>query len=124
MNCLFVFIGGGVGAMLRYATTELVRSIVNTKFSLGILVANCTGALIIGFLSGVFGNVPLDNKWRLLLIIGFVGGYTTFSGFLLETIQLYLNGQIKLALVNFLSNNVLCLLFVLIGMWLYKTIMK
>jgi fluoride ion exporter CrcB/FEX len=53
MNCLFVFIGGGIGAMLRYATTELVRSIVNTKFSLGILVANCRGALIIGFLAGV-----------------------------------------------------------------------
>jgi CrcB protein len=120
MNYLFVLIGGGVGALLRYTTTEFVKSIINMKFPIGILFVNCVGALIIGFLTNLFGNTSIDVKWKLLLITGFLGGYTTFSTYSLETVQYFINGNIKHAFMNILLNNVLCLFFVFIGMWINK----
>jgi CrcB protein len=124
MNYLFVLIGGGIGALLRYMTTESIKSIINIKFSAGILFVNCIGALIIGFLTNLFGNISIDVKWKLLLITGFLGGYTTFSTYSLETVQYFINGNIKQAFMNILLNNILCIFFVLIGMWINKTIMQ
>jgi CrcB protein len=123
MNYLFILIGGGIGALLRYMTTEFIKSIINIKFSVGILFVNCIGALIIGFLTNLFGNISVDVKWKLLLITGFLGGYTTFSTYSLETVQHFINGNIKQAFMNILLNNILCIFFVLIGMWLNKAIM-
>jgi CrcB protein len=120
MNYLFVIIGGGLGAVSRYVTSEFIKSIVAIRFSVGILFVNCFGALIIGFLTHLFGNISVDIKWKLLFITGFLGGYTTFSTYSLETVQYFINGNIKQAFVNILLNNILCLLFVLAGMWICK----
>jgi CrcB protein len=124
MNYLFVLIGGGIGALLRYTTTEFIKSIINIKFSVGILFVNCIGALIIGFLTNFLGNNSMDIKLKLLLITGFLGGYTTFSTYSLETVQYFLNGNVKQAFMNILLNNVLCIFFVLIGMWMNKIILE
>jgi CrcB protein len=124
MNYLFVLIGGGIGALLRYMTTELIKSIITIKFSIGILLVNCIGALIIGFLTNLFGNISIDIKWKLLLITGFLGGYTTFSTYSLETVQYFINGNIKQAFMNIVLNNILCIFFVLMGMWINKIIAK
>jgi CrcB protein len=122
MNYLFVLIGGGIGALLRYITTEFIKSIINIKFSVGILFVNCIGSLIIGFLTNLFGNISIDIKWKLLVITGFLGGYTTFSTYSLETVQYLINGNIKQAFMNIFLNNILCILFVLFGMWISKII--
>jgi CrcB protein len=122
MNYLFVLIVGGIGALLLYITTEFIKSIINIKFSIGILFVNCIGALLIGFLIKFFGNNSMDIKWKLLLITGFLGGYTTFSTYSLETVQYFINGNVKQALMNILLNNILCIFFVLLGMWMNKII--
>jgi CrcB protein len=122
MNYLFVLIGGGIGALLRYVTTEFIKSIIDIKFSVGILFVNCIGALLIGFLVNLFGNNPMDIKWKLLVITGFLGGYTTFSTYSLETVQCFITGNVKQALMNILLNNVLCIFFVLMGMWINKMV--
>jgi CrcB protein len=123
MNYLVVLIGGGIGALLRYITTEFIKSIINIKFSVSILFVNCIGALIIGFLVNIFGNFLIDVKWKLFIITGFLGGYTTFSTYSLETVQYFINGNIKQAVMNIILNNILCILFVLIGMYVNKIIM-
>jgi len=122
MAFLAVFLGGGIGALLRYLSTQLINSIIKIQFSFGTIFVNCVGALLIGFLVNFFDLYSLNPKWRLLIITGFLGGYTTFSAYSLETVQYFLNGNIKYAILNILINNVLCILFVLLGLWLNNLI--
>jgi CrcB protein len=122
MLYLFVIIGGGIGALSRYLTIQVVNSITRTQFSFGSVCVNCIGALLIGFLVNFFDFDSLNQKWRLFIITGFVGGYTTFSGYSLETVQYFMNGNIKYAIINILINNVLCILFVFLGLWIYKVV--
>jgi len=96
----------------------------NVKYPLGTLFVNCLGALLIGFLINIFNRYNINFKFKLLLITGFLGGYTTFSAYSLDTVQYFINGNIKLALLNIFLNNILCILFVSIGIWIYKIIIK
>jgi CrcB protein len=124
MHCLYVIIGGGIGALLRYFSSQFINSSVTIRFPLGTLFVNCIGALLIGFLIPVFDLFQINLKWKLLLITGFLGGYTTFSTYSLETAQYFINGNIKRGFMNIVLNNVLCLVFVLVGMWLNKGLFK
>ena len=117
MIYLLVFLGGGTGALLRYLSTLLVNSIFRTPFSLGTVFVNCVGAFLIGFLVNFFDFHTVNPRWRLLVITGFLGGYTTFSSYSLETVQYFINGHIKYAVINILLSNGLCILFVLLGLW-------
>jgi CrcB protein len=122
MHYLGIAIGGGIGALFRYFSSQFINSSVNIKFPFGTLFVNCFGALLIGFLINFFDLFSINIKWKLFLITGFLGGYTTFSTYSLETVQYFINGHVKYAFINILLNNVLCILFVLLGIWLNKII--
>jgi len=124
MAYFLVILGGGIGALLRYLSTQFVNSIFKTQFSFGTIFVNCVGALLIGFLINFFDLYSLSAKLRLLIITGFLGGYTTFSAYSLETVQYFINGNIKFAVANILINNVLCILFVFLGLWINNTVVK
>jgi CrcB protein len=120
MSYLFVLIGGGTGALLRHLSMRFFNAFVPVKYPIGTLFVNCLGALLIGFLINAFDGAALDAKWKPLLITGFLGGYTTFSTYSLETARYVLDGNVKRAILNIVLHNGLCLVFVLLGMALRK----
>ncbi|MDR2865182.1 MAG: fluoride efflux transporter CrcB [Spirochaetaceae bacterium] len=122
MKCIFIILGGGIGALVRYFATHYVNSVFGSSFSIGILFVNTLGALLIGFLFNLFQTFTVQPELRLFLITGFLGGFTTFSTYSLETVQYLLNGNIKYAVINIVLNNVLCILFVITGIWISKII--
>jgi CrcB protein len=122
MHYLLVVIGGGIGALLRYISTQSINSVFNGKFTLGTFFVNGVGSLLIGFLITLFDMFSIEEKWKLLIVTGFLGGYTTYSAYSYETVHYLLNGNIKYAILNIMIHNVLCLLLVLLGVWLNKLI--
>ena len=122
MVYFLAILGGGIGALLRYLSTQFINSAFKMQFSFGTIFVNCIGALLIGFLINFFDLNLLNSKLKILIITGFLGGYTTFSAYSLETVQYFINGNIKYAIMNILINNVLCILFVLFGLWLNNLI--
>src|SRR6478736_6122134 len=104
-------IGGFAGSALRYAVSGFVQNFSGSiRFPFGTLAVNLTGCLVIGFLSqlaetrGVF-----SADARTLIFIGVLGGFTTFSAFGNETINLWRDGENGLALINIAAHVVLCL---------------
>jgi CrcB protein len=122
MNYLYIIIGGGTGALLRYISTEGINKIFNKQFTLATFFVNCIGSLLIGFLISIFDLFSIEYKWKLLIITGFLGGYTTFSAYSYETINYLINGNVKYAVINIIIHNILCLLLVILGIWLNKII--
>jgi CrcB protein len=123
INCILVGAGGFIGAVMRYLTIKLVHTLISTQYAAGILLANSLGALAAGFLSGFFDHAGTDSKWRLLMITGLLGGYTTFSSYSLETVRYFMEGNIKYGISNIFLNNVLSLLLALTGLWLNRLLM-
>jgi CrcB protein len=124
MEYILIFAGGGFGASLRFISTQFIDLFVGSRISLGTLFVNCIGALLIGFSFNFFELPSIDYRLKLFFITGFLGGYTTFSTYSLETVQYFINGDIRHAIINILLNNVMCIFFVLLGLWINKIIYK
>jgi CrcB protein len=116
--------GGGLGALSRYISSQFINNTFKINLTMGTLFVNTAGALLIGFLYKTFEAHIVPIELRLFIITGFLGGYTTFSTYSLETVQYIINGNYKQALLNILMNNILCLLFVIIGITISKIVIK
>jgi fluoride exporter len=98
-----VVLGGGAGSLARYVAGTAIMSWSGGRFPLGTLVVNVTGSFAIGLLMTLFTERFLPHpNWRLLLVIGFLGGYTTFSSFEWETFRAARDGAGWMALANVL----------------------
>jgi CrcB protein len=106
---LLVGIGGFVGSVLRYAASGFVQQLTqNTTFSYGTIAVNVVGCFIIGFVSQLVDSYGLLNaETRALILPGFLGGFTTFSTFSNETLNLFRDGETSLALMNVSAHIVL-----------------
>ena len=95
---LIVFIGSGLGGMLRYAANVWIPRVLGSAFPYHTLTVNIVGSLIMGLLAGYFAlKSDPGQGWRLFLTTGIIGGFTTFSAFSLDTAVLYERGEIALA---------------------------
>ncbi len=112
---LLIFCGAGVGGLLRYWLGGVVQHWWGPDFPMGTLVINVTGCLVMGLLATLwYGPVMVREEVRDAVLIGVLGGYTTFSSFGRETLALVHDGQWGRAGVYVLGSVVLSLL----GVWL------
>ena len=116
INLLLIFLGAGCGGVLRYAVSNGIYFLYGRHFPLGTLVVNVSGSFVMGLLFVLtMDRVNQDaSQMRALLLIGFLGGYTTFSSFSLETVSLIENGALIAGLLNVLLSVGLCIF----GTWL------
>jgi CrcB protein len=98
--------GGALGTLGRYALSGFAQRSVTFIFPIGTLAVNLIGSFVIGLLWGLFETSTLSPQIRTFLFVGVLGGFTTFSSFSLETLNLLRDGEVKLALLNILLNNV------------------
>ena len=122
---LWIALGGALGSMARYSTSNLVASWLGAHFPWGTLIINVLGSFVIGFfgaLTGPGGKVFASNDVRLFVMVGICGGYTTFSSFSLQTLDLMRDGHYLRAGFNVLGSVALCLLAVFIGYAMAATI--
>ena len=122
ITLMLVAIGGAIGSVLRYLMSTGIYNLLGKDFPYGTLAVNVLGSFLIGFLSILildrFGNYA--NEMRNLLLIGLLGGFTTFSSFSMETLNLIESGEMFRALLNVILSIILCLFSVWIGVLLAR----
>ena len=96
MTALLIFMGGGLGALLRYATVLCIKA----SFPWAILLANGLGSFLIGGLAALPLLATRQHPLWFFFATGMLGGYTTFSTFSLDTLEMLLRGQVGMALLN------------------------
>lgn len=123
MLYVLVFLGGGLGSMLRHGVNVAAARIGGTAFPYGTLTVNITGSVVMGLLAGYFAfkGAPTQH-WRLFLMTGILGGYTTFSAFSLDTILLYERGQWGLAVGYVLGSVVVSVIGLMAGLALVRSL--
>ena len=122
-NFLVISVAAIVGANLRFFLSRLAAKEFGPVFPVGTLVINILGSFIVGFfVIWTSERVLLDPRWRLLVVVGFCGSFTTFSSYAFETMAYFEQGQWGLMVANVLGNNLLCLGGALAGMALARTL--
>jgi CrcB protein len=113
---LMILVAGGVGSFLRYLVAGWAQSFGNDSFPLGTLIVNSVGCLLIGVFGALFAGPHLvREEYRTALLVGLLGGFTTFSTFGWETFALARDGELRLALANVVLSNALGLVAIWFG---------
>jgi fluoride exporter len=121
LNFLAISLGAIVGANSRYLVSRYAARLLGPVFPYGTLIINVVGSFLVGwFLIWTSERVLIDPRWRLLVVIGFCGGFTTFSSYAYESMAYFEQGQWWLMAVNVVSNNLLSLLAAMAGMALAR----
>lgn len=113
---LSIAFGGALGAMSRYWLASNVNSMTNSQFPMGIFVVNVVGSFLIGVAFIYFSEkVQLQEQWRPIIMVGFLGAFTTFSTFSLDALLLFQQGHYNTALLYIGGSVILSLIAVFAG---------
>ena len=124
MSYVLVFLGGGLGAMLRHGVNMTAPRFLGSGFPWSTFLVNISGSLIMGLVAGWFafrGDAP--QAWRLFLTTGILGGYTTFSAFSLDAALLYERGDVGLAAAYGVGSVALSIAGLFAGFWIVRSLM-
>jgi CrcB protein len=116
-TCLLIAVGGALGTLARYLISVAAIPFSHT-LPWGTILINVSGSFVIGFFGTLTlsqGRYPLPETARLFIMVGFCGGFTTFSSFSLQTLDLMRHGSLTRALINVAASVVLCVGAVAIG---------
>jgi CrcB protein len=120
---LAIAAGGALGALLRYGMSLGVHGLLGRGFPYGTLTVNVTGSLAMGVLYVLLlERSALGPEWRLALLVGLLGSFTTFSSFAIETLVLVEEGAPWRALANVLASVVTCLVACWAGLWIGRSL--
>lgn len=109
---------GGLGALTRFVQDTLIYALTKTRFSWGTVSINVVGSFLIGLIAGSAAFAAADAPWRVILAVGFCGGYTTFSTAMVETVAFARENRWAAALFNLFGTFVGALSAVSAGLWL------
>ncbi|QBQ56518.1 fluoride efflux transporter CrcB [Nitrosococcus wardiae] len=122
-NLFAIALGGSIGAVSRYLVATGIYAWLGQAFPHGTLFVNVSGSFLMGFLNEfMLHRISLDAEYRAAILVGFLGAYTTFSTFALETLYLFEEGNLSKAALNILLSIILCLAAVWIGLVLGRQI--
>ena len=121
LSIVAIAIGGGFGSVSRFIVAREMGRLLGNFLPYGTLVVNVLGSLALGWLATVFlDRSEINIALRLGIAVGFLGAFTTFSTFSLESVQLLLNGAVWRAALNVAVNTVVCLSMCYLGMQLAR----
>lgn len=123
MYSLAVALGGALGAVSRYWLIGVVSAASNHRFPWGTLAVNVIGSLLIGMMYVLISErMALSEQWRAVLIVGYLGAFTTFSTFSLDALLLAQEGFLLQALAYIVSSVLICLLCAWLGIALMRAL--
>ena len=121
MHWIAVAVGGALGSIARYALSPWIFDISSHKFPYATLAVNVLGSFFMGILFVIIvEKAALPTEMRSLLMIGFIGAFTTFSTFSLDALGLWQNGHIFMSVVYMLATVILCLIAISSAIWLTR----
>jgi len=119
-----VMVGGALGAASRWLLSQAIVNSINSSLPLATLSVNIVGSAIIGIVWSLSEKSILPPQIAALLIIGFLGSFTTFSAFSMETINLFRSGHVGTAILNVIMQNALCLSAAGVGFYSGKFLLR
>lgn len=120
---LLISLGAVLGANARYWLGGWAAEKFGVAFPYGTLIINLTGSFVLGlFVTLITDRFLIDPNWRLLIAIGFLGSYTTFSTYTYESVNLILNGQTWMGLLNLFGSSILGALAAIAGIALARAL--
>jgi len=122
IKVLLLIAGGAVGTVCRYYLSGWVQQSTSSAFPYGIFTVNIVGSLVIGICWGVSEQYNISPHYRLFIFTGLLGGFTTFSSFMLDTMALFKTGDYKTALMYILTSNIFGILAVFLGYIIGKSV--
>jgi CrcB protein len=108
MIALWVFIGGGLGSLARFGLSIVLQNYKPQNFPVATLMANLISCIIIALAVGLFAEKIQSSELKAFIVMGFCGGFSTFSTFSNESIELVKSGNYAIAIANVLISIILC----------------